>query len=256
MKIYLAGKVHADCWRHTVVDDLWGCHWGDSGQISIFGIHAYMGPFFTYFGHGMDHGDDRHGSGLIDWQWVGPRDHDVIAKTDMGIEVEPDRQKVINQCFYAISQSDMIFAWIDDPSCFGTLVEIGYALSLKKRVWLASPDPPSDLWFAWHSAERRLIASDPASALRSFLASDQQTLKTMPYQDYLKTDHWKKTRKVAVEAAGGRCQICNNAGRLDVHHRTYERRGSEEPADLIALCNSCHATFHAKGKIKRHDGLT
>lgn len=71
-------------------------------------------------------------------------------------------------------------------------------------------------------------------------------LKYMPYRDYLKTDHWQDTRKMALRRAGYRCQLCNGARPLQVHHRTYERRGSEWPEDLIALCGDCHGEFHQK----------
>jgi Zn-finger nucleic acid-binding protein len=69
-------------------------------------------------------------------------------------------------------------------------------------------------------------------------------LRRMPYQDYLKTEHWQQTRRTSLALAGGRCQLCNSPHQLDVHHRTYERRGEEEPGDLTVLCRSCHARFH------------
>jgi 5-methylcytosine-specific restriction endonuclease McrA len=73
-------------------------------------------------------------------------------------------------------------------------------------------------------------------------------LATMPYRDYLQTPEWREKRKGALAAAGYRCQVCNFAGDLDVHHRTYERRGFEDPADLTALCRNCHELFHLRGK--------
>lgn len=71
-----------------------------------------------------------------------------------------------------------------------------------------------------------------------------QALKTMPYPDYLKTDHWQDLRKRSLKRAGYRCQTCNAKGVLHVHHRTYVRRGEEELSDLIVLCANCHSTFH------------
>ncbi len=65
-----------------------------------------------------------------------------------------------------------------------------------------------------------------------------------PYQVYLQSDGWKKRRAEAIDRAGRRCQLCNSVDSLQVHHRTYERLGNELPADLIALCRSCHAKFH------------
>lgn len=69
-------------------------------------------------------------------------------------------------------------------------------------------------------------------------------LRAMPYQDYLKTKHWQRVRREALERADGRCQLCNSPDHLEVHHRTYERRGQEEPGDLTVLCATCHSKFH------------
>jgi hypothetical protein len=68
--------------------------------------------------------------------------------------------------------------------------------------------------------------------------------KTMPYPDYLRTEHWQLVRQAALRRARWRCQVCNAPGRLDVHHRTYERRGQEWAADVVALCRGCHARHH------------
>ena len=71
-------------------------------------------------------------------------------------------------------------------------------------------------------------------------------LRVMPYAEYLKSKHWLNLRKKMIETAGGRCQLCNKDGTLNVHHRTYERRGNESLSDLIVLCRACHAKFHDK----------
>ena len=72
-------------------------------------------------------------------------------------------------------------------------------------------------------------------------------LQKLPYSEYLKSPHWQRIRQSALKRAGGRCQLCNAQNRpLDTHHRTYERRGCEEPEDVIVLCRDCHAKFHGK----------
>jgi 5-methylcytosine-specific restriction endonuclease McrA len=42
--------------------------------------------------------------------------------------------------------------------------------------------------------------------------------------------------------------VCNEEASkgkpLDVHHRTYERRGAEKAEDVIVLCRRCHELFH------------
>ena len=76
------------------------------------------------------------------------------------------------------------------------------------------------------------------------LGSLDQDLATMPYADYLRTHHWQRVREAAIDRARHRCQLCNYASQLQVHHRTYERRGSEREDDVIVLCKRCHETFH------------
>ena len=75
-------------------------------------------------------------------------------------------------------------------------------------------------------------------------------LKSMPYPEYLRTPEWQARRKQHLKSAGYRCQVCNSSGVIiDVHHRTYERRGEEYYKDLIALCRECHSTFHNSRKL-------
>lgn len=67
----------------------------------------------------------------------------------------------------------------------------------------------------------------------------------MSYIDYLQTEAWAVRRQMAIDAAGGRCQLCNTDGLpLEVHHRTYERLGFEHPMDLTVLCEKCHRKHH------------
>jgi replicative DNA helicase len=71
-------------------------------------------------------------------------------------------------------------------------------------------------------------------------------LNIMPYEQYLLTPEWQERRAQALERAGNRCQVCYSGDELNVHHRTYERRGNEAPADLTVLCQSCHGWFHRR----------
>jgi hypothetical protein len=72
---------------------------------------------------------------------------------------------------------------------------------------------------------------------------------TLPYNEYLKTDWWLHRRERALKLAEHCCQVCNASGRLEVHHRTYERLGHERDADLIVLCADCHRLFHSDGRM-------
>ncbi len=77
----------------------------------------------------------------------------------------------------------------------------------------------------------------------------------MPYEQYLHSEAWRQRRAIMVERADHRCQLCNSGGRLEVHHRTYARLGAERPEDLIVLCHTCHATFHATGQLSSSVGV-
>lgn len=74
----------------------------------------------------------------------------------------------------------------------------------------------------------------------------ERELRTMPYAEYLRTPEWAERRHAALERAGWRCQVCNTDLNLQVHHRTYARRGAELPGDLTVLCAGHHALFHGK----------
>jgi 5-methylcytosine-specific restriction endonuclease McrA len=70
----------------------------------------------------------------------------------------------------------------------------------------------------------------------------------MPYTQYLKSDHWKAIRSIALEIAEHKCQLCGSDENLNVHHRSYKYKGDEHNhmSDVIVLCNHCHAKFHDK----------
>lgn len=74
-------------------------------------------------------------------------------------------------------------------------------------------------------------------------------LRTMPYDEYLQTMHWRHIRRLKLDEAGHRCEVCNAQDRLQVHHRTYERRGEEQLSDLTVLCADCHGLFHEHRKL-------
>ena len=70
-------------------------------------------------------------------------------------------------------------------------------------------------------------------------------LNDMPYERYLRSDHWQFTRRRALLRAGGQCQLCEATGSLNVHHLTYRRRGREKEKDVMVLCYPCHGWVHA-----------
>lgn len=69
-------------------------------------------------------------------------------------------------------------------------------------------------------------------------------LKRMPYKEYLQTPEWKARASSARQRFGFKCAFCSSGVRLDVHHRTYARRGWEKEDDILPLCRDCHAVLH------------
>lgn len=76
--------------------------------------------------------------------------------------------------------------------------------------------------------------------------------KLAEYFAYLQTDHWKEMRRLALEHAEHRCQLCNSPDNLEVHHRTYERMGRERLGDLTVLCTDCHGWHHGRASDRHH----
>lgn len=88
------------------------------------------------------------------------------------------------------------------------------------------------------------LAAGYADVLELLEACRLSAFRAMPYAAYLRTEHWRAVSRRARERAGRRCQLCNEGGSLEVHHRTYERLGCELDEDLTVLCGSCHGRFH------------
>lgn len=60
------------------------------------------------------------------------------------------------------------------------------------------------------------------------------------YAEYLKSDHWKTTRRLALEHYGNKCDECGTTEKLEVHHKTYKNIGKENLSDLRILCRKHH----------------
>lgn len=74
-------------------------------------------------------------------------------------------------------------------------------------------------------------------------------LETMPYKEFLKTEHWQKVRRHVICRRDGRCERCGaEGGPMEVHHKTYEHRGQEDAyiEDLELLCSTCHKAHHKR----------
>ena len=139
--------------------------------------------------------------------------------------------KCFPRCKYCLDYLDPV----DPPEYF-----LGVIRSHPAKCWHWRCVPPDDL--------KKMDPQTHRGHPHAGLATQEPTRKKQ-YADYLHSPHWRSVREWAIERAANRCQVCNGAERLHVHHRTYERVGAELPSDLIVLCEDCHGIFHRAGKI-------
>jgi nucleoside 2-deoxyribosyltransferase len=88
-------------------------------------LFLYGGPFFVSCDHRCAHGPGSHGSGAND---VG----DYCTGFD-----ETITRKVFKINCARLSRADLVFAYINELDCYGTLVELGMVYAQRKRVVLA-----------------------------------------------------------------------------------------------------------------------
>lgn len=56
---------------------------------------------------------------------------------------------------------------------------------------------------------------------------------------------WKRLRNKILDRDGGRCVVCGSREHLHVHHIDGDATHDDQ-GNLVALCEFCHATAHAK----------
>lgn len=175
--VYLAGKITNNSWRDEIVsyrDGDWSGENHGAGASSNSGDWntvpealptpngaklAFTGPFWRPFSGWGGHGNfDQHAKGLHANGDVNPYNHSF----DM---VESDPQFIAGNVELAIHECDLFFAWIDSLDAIGTLVEIGLARSLRKRVVVAtSLEDVRELWLPLTFADVTIMASSPKEA--------------------------------------------------------------------------------------------
>lgn len=67
--------------------------------------------------------------------------------------------------------------------------------------------------------------------------------KKQRYQEYLKTDYWRRLKDKMRKLTHGRCEDCGeheSITALELHHQCYDRIGKEEESDLRLICDECH----------------
>lgn len=180
--IYLAGKIAKADWRSRIVKGLTGLYPSTEGggedtdealirllnddwpvlEEAVLLTHHYVGPYFIRLWDGIDVDikmfDDEgdHGAGL---SWIkAKRSGSHLPRTD-----------IVHQCLDAIKKADVLFAWIDQPDCYGTLVEVGYAKALGKVILAAGPRMFRDMWFVYESAQETVFGAPPDFCLLALL---------------------------------------------------------------------------------------
>jgi hypothetical protein len=130
---------------------------------------------------------------------------------------------------------------------------LSWALTNLKRDGLV--EKPK--WSTWKLTGSALTA--PAKTVAESVGVERLAeLRAMPYPLYLRTPEWRRTRAAALLRAGNACSLdVTHTEGLEVHHRTYERRGAELATDLAVLCHSCHQLHHKEyGRPRRERSVT
>jgi len=133
-KVYLAGKIAKNDWRHSIVPTLRESTWG--AHLSIAPGVEYVGPFFTGCDHGCAHGPSTHGNAVS-----GCNEEYIHAPNE-----------VPAACLAAIDQAGIVIAYIEKLDCYATYLELGYAISREKEVHLFFAESitewqRNELWF-------------------------------------------------------------------------------------------------------------
>lgn len=173
-KIYLAGKISKENdWRGSVLGETYRPASRDDRVTPApidKGPFTYVGPWFTSCDHGCYHGKSSHGVGATD-----------PGCMEMG-ENNAHRSWAHSECLRLIEDSDLVIAWIDDPTAFGTIAEIGFASGIGKPVYVGFPPESSfadDVWFAASFSAGSVVGKTPEefvnAALQDYGSNQQST---------------------------------------------------------------------------------
>ena len=62
------------------------------------------------------------------------------------------------------------------------------------------------------------------------------------YRNYLASPRWNTLRSAMLHPER-RCEACNSADALDIHHRDTRHLACERVEDIIVLCDRCFGLF-------------
>jgi len=131
------------------------------------------------------------------------------------------------RCLDAIDNADLVFAWIDDFTKFGSFVELGYAAGLGKRIHIAVYPPLwldkdfgcggcDEIWTMMRSADLGCGCSGPMESLRDEL---WRLGWTVPLESPLEWIFWRAwvTSKMWHPIAP-QMSLCEGKVRVDFAH--------------------------------------
>lgn len=73
--------------------------------------------------------------------------------------------------------------------------------------------------------------------------------KGISYQEFLKSNEWKRAKARLYERDGKECSICKSESKLSVHHNKYNEKNLNGSIQaLIILCQPCHDELHRVAK--------
>ncbi|MCX7143976.1 MAG: hypothetical protein NT123_23620 [Proteobacteria bacterium] len=132
-RLYLAGKIGQNDWRHALIPGLRDHSWADGPLDAV--AFEYVGPFFVACDHGCFHGPNGHGM------------RNGCAPIGFA------HKRIIRLNLAAIHNADLVFAYITSSDCYGTLFELGWAARGGKRIVIAFAPGIDHLDF-WFSAKQ------------------------------------------------------------------------------------------------------
>lgn len=187
-KIYFAGRIRKERKRFGINVD---STINDSDNLYAPRIAPVQGNGFKYTGpftFGDDHGCSHRGFAGIEWRVSVPPEqadlpfYDFFGTSSHGAtydcchsgykEGKSIRQAVFQRAMFGIHEADYVFAWVDDDQCFGTLVEIGFARALGKKIFIGIPphiEPRGELWFGLYAATLIFKADTVKEAVKQVL---------------------------------------------------------------------------------------
>jgi hypothetical protein len=185
MKVFLSGKIdrEAGAWRDQILGVRWNAkahkmlpEWVippprpklseyDYGDLVVapwpiskgvvLGRYDYVGPY-------------RQEDDELNRKYAGDF-HGTTARGQHGSMDSDVEDEVVLRCRQAILNADLVFAYVNRPDAFGTLVEIGYAAALGKYLLIYVDEEArwdwGDYWFAEKMASSRIYLRERADGL-------------------------------------------------------------------------------------------